>query len=133
MVSASLSILLRATLLCVPAEEPVGDIHWVPDQSRSVRYTYLRSSQLIVVMRKTVRLAHPDPEHYLRNPDLEKCIDCHSNRVTAAVALFNAGVPIDDIAFKLRWSPESVKHYLRDCSKAIGAATARVILGHFLL
>jgi hypothetical protein len=95
--------------------------------------TFLRSSQLIAVMRKTVRLAHPDPDHYLRNPDLEKCIDCHSNRVTAAVALFNTDVSIDDIAFKLPWSPESAKHYLFNFSKAIGAATARVILGHFLL
>jgi hypothetical protein len=37
------------------------------------------------------------------------------------------------LAFELRWSPEPVKHYLRDCSKAISAATARVVLDHFLL
>ena len=32
----------------------------------------------------------------------------HSNRVTAVVALSQAGVPFDDIAFRLRWSPASV-------------------------
>jgi hypothetical protein len=40
-VSASLSSLLRAMLLNVPANEPVGVIHWVPDQTRSVHTVHI--------------------------------------------------------------------------------------------
>lgn len=48
-------------------------------------------------MRQAVVEAYPDPNHYLRLNI--KRIDAHSNRVTAAVALSNAGMSIDDIAF----------------------------------
>jgi len=82
-------------------------------------------------MRKLVIDAHPDPNHYLRRPDRIRCINCHSNRVTACVALSEGGASADQIAHKLRWSVESVKHYMRDCSRTVGASTAKVIQGFF--
>ena len=62
-----------------------------------------------------------------------KLIDCHSNRVTAAVALANAGHSADVIAYRLRWKPESVEHYLRECFRAIGPLCASTIEGAMLI
>ena len=45
----------------------------------------------------------------------------HSLCVTACVALHQANVPAEDIAFRLRWNVDSVKFYLRDCSCDIGS------------
>jgi hypothetical protein len=71
--------------------------------------------------------AHPDPDHFMRrNIHL---LHSHSNRITAAVALHNADVPMEIIAARLRWSVESVKFYLRDCFRAIGQLTERAING----
>jgi len=56
----------------------------------------------------------------------------HSNCITAAVALYNAGASIPVIAFRLRWSPESVEFYLRNCFKAIGPLTLKAIEGAHL-
>ena len=52
-------------------------------------------------------------------------IQSHSNRVTAAVTMFNTGIPMETIANCLRWSVESVKHYLRECTTKIGFLTER--------
>ena len=57
-------------------------------------------------------MAHPDVNHYLRLHS-DKLV-AHSLRVTAAVALHNAGVPIDVITVRLRWNSDAVKVYLRD-------------------
>jgi hypothetical protein len=131
-VTASISILLRATLLRVPDTEPLAVVGWYAQSKKCPRaYTYLRSCQVIAVMRRTVIKAYPDPTHQLRKNIT--CIDCHSNRVTAAVALYCAGVDIDGIAFRLRWSPESVKHYLRDGTEHIGTLCQKVLTGHFLI
>jgi hypothetical protein len=56
----------------------------------------------------------------------------HSNRITAAVALYNAKVSIPVIAFRLRWCVDSVTFYLRDCFKAIGPLTEAAIHGAYL-
>ena len=127
-VRAGLSILHRAALLKVPSYEPIGVLR---STQRNCGYTYLRSAEVISVMRATVPRAYPDTAHYMQL-HINR-IDCHSNRVTAAVALDAAGMTVESIAFRLRWSPESVKHYLRDCSKAIGQQTTKVIQGHFSL
>ena len=60
-------------------------------------------------------LAHPDENHYLRI-HINKLV-AHSFRVTAAVALHNAGVPIDVITVGLRWNSDAVKVDLRDSEK----------------
>ena len=62
---------------------------------------YLRSIDIRTRMPKVCKLAHPDPmDHY---HDKYKLMVSHSNRVTAAVALANAGLSIDAIAFWLWW------------------------------
>ena len=94
-------------------------------------YTFLRSYNVITRMQAVCRLAHPDKDSFFyKNAAL---MVSHSNRVTAAVALQNAGLSIDAIAFCLRWSPESVKHYLRDCSHAVGELTLQAVKGALLI
>lgn len=132
-VRAAISIMLRAATLGVPADEPLAV--FVPDPKLFKKlpigrsYTFLKSSDVISVMRESVRLAYPDEHHYLRI-HLDR-IDCHSNRVTAAVALSLAGLTEEAIAFRLRWNPMSVKHYLRECTREIGITTAATIRGYF--
>ena len=55
----------------------------------------------------------------------------HSLPVTAAVALNNAGVSLDDIAFRLRWNSEAVKLYIRDCYRTIGDLTCKALAGAY--
>jgi len=126
-VSAALSILRRATTLQVPANEPLGVYRSHPKGT----YTYLRSSEIIVVMRQAVTTAYPDPLHYYRINI--KAVVAHSNRVTAAVALFSMKLSIEDIAFRLRWKPESVQHYIRECSQFVDDLTAATISGAAIL
>lgn len=122
-IQASLSIIRRATILGVKTHEPVGVYRTGPDGS----YTFLQSNDIIKVMRHMVVLTYPDANHFLRKNI--KCIVAHSNRVTAAVALRRAGWDIPAIAHRLRWRPESVDHYLRECHTDIDALTAAAIHG----
>jgi hypothetical protein len=126
-VLAATSIVIRALTLGVPENQPLG----VRRFSKKGGYRYLTSRNVIKIMREACILAYPDITHYMRIHI--HCIVAHSNRVTAAVALANAGLSIDAIAFRLRWSPASVQHYLRDCSKAIGRQTAAAISGATLI
>jgi hypothetical protein len=126
-VSAALSILLRASRLGVPKDQPVGVFRSCP----TGRYTYLRSSEIIDVMRDAVRAAYPDPNHYYRLNI--KAVVAHSNRVTAAVALYANKMSIEEIAFRLRWKPESVQHYIRECSQMVDDITAATIQGALIL
>ena len=90
------SILRRASTLKVPAGNPVGAFRNHPSGS----FTYLQSADIIKVMRMSVDFAYPDPNHYYRLN--RAAIVTHSNRVTAAVALYANGRPIPEIAFRLR-------------------------------
>ena len=127
-IDAAISIIARAHLLKVPAHEPIGVIR---DPTTKKGYTYLRSCQIIKVMRKACVWAYPDENHYMRiNVDR---IDSHSNRVTAALALRAMGVDIPSIAARLRWKPESVDHYLRECDSMIQQFTHTAYSGAFLL
>jgi hypothetical protein len=47
----------------------------------------------------------------------------HSLRVTAAVALHQADVSLDDICFRPRWHSDAVKRYLRDCARLVDETT----------
>ena len=76
-------------------------------------------------------IAHPDPEHYLRKHI--HCLMSHCCRVTAAVALYNAGVSIEDIAWRLRWSAQSVQEYLRDCMRTIEVLSLKAMAGAYIL
>jgi len=128
-VLAGLSIVQRAVALRVPHSDPLGVYAWTRDDKSFRTYTFLQSTELIAII--LVVAAHPDSAHYLRQPDRLQCIDCHSNRVTACVALSEANASVDQIAHKLCWSVLSVKHYMHDCSHTVGASTAKVIQGFF--
>jgi DNA-binding NarL/FixJ family response regulator len=82
-------------------------------------------------MRQACVDAFPDLNHHLRQHVSQE--DSYSNRVTAAVALANAGCTINEIAYQLRCKPESVEHYLRCCYKQIGALTEAAIRGSLLI
>ena len=122
-VKAALSIIQRAHRLQVPPDEPLG----VYRKNASGTYAFLQGAHVVSVMRKACVAAHPDPDHYLRL-HIKRLVS-HSNRVTAAVALYNAGVPIEDISFRLRWNSDAVKFYLRDCYRTIGDLTQRALMG----
>ena len=94
-------------------------------------YSFLKADHVKNIMRDACIHAHPDPDHYMRKHI--HLLHSHSNRITAAVALFNADVPIEQIAARLRWSVESVKHYLCECYTKIGALTTKAIEGAMIL
>jgi hypothetical protein len=126
-IDAIVSILIRAKILGVPKREPLGVFRISP----AGRYTYIRSQDIIDDIRTACELAYPDPSHFLR-VNISRLV-AHSNRVTAAVALYNAGFSIEKIADRLRWSPVSVKHYIRECSQAVGKLTEATIVGAIIL
>jgi len=121
-----INIIRRAHQLHIPLTEPLGQFR---DQMGVVKC--LRDFQVTKIMRMSVRLAYPDSRHYMRIH--EDRVMAHSNRVTAACALKNGGMSESDIAFALRWKPESVPTYLRDCFQGIGAAMTKAIQGAFNL
>jgi hypothetical protein len=127
-VKAAVSIIARAEALHTDTKFPLGVYKSV---IKGKQVSLLRSYQFISTMRKACVDAYPDPQHYMRRHVHR--IDSHSNRVTAAVALSNAGLSTDEIAFRLRWKPESVDHYLRDCAREIGRFTEAAIKGSLLI
>ena len=122
-IDAAISILARAKALGVPENEPIG----VFRQNTSGSYTFLTNNDVTRVMRKACKDAYPNKDHFLHRHVTR--IVAHSNRVTAAVALYAAGVSIKEIAFRLRWEEESVDHYLRESFQAIGNLTLAAIKG----
>jgi hypothetical protein len=124
-VKATISILRRADMLGIPGDFPIGAFR-MPSQQPG-EFTFIKGDNVKRVMQEACVFGHPDPNHYMRKHI--HLIQSHSNRVTAAVAMFNAGVPMETIANRLRWSVESVKHYLRECTTKIGFLTERAIQG----
>ena len=101
--SLPLSVILRrASLLAIPANNPICAY-----QSPSGGTLYLRSQDVTDVMRKICTATYSNPQHYMW-VNIHR-IASHSNRITAAVALYLQKVPIDAIAFRLRWQPDSVQ------------------------
>jgi hypothetical protein len=120
-VKAALSILHRATALHIPPNHPIGAYRC----SQAGGYRYINGNDMSTYMQQACQLSYSDPNHYLRIH--VKRLMAHSLRVTACVALHQAGVPAEDIAFRLRWNIESVKFYLRDCSCDIGSFLTQAI------
>jgi hypothetical protein len=112
-------------MLGIPEDFPIGTFS-SPCQS-SGEYTFIKGIHVQRVMREACVLGDPNPDHYMRKHI--HLIQSHSNLVTAVVAMFNAIVPIETIANRLRWSMESVKRYLHECTTKIGALTEQAIKG----
>jgi hypothetical protein len=122
-IRASLSILCRAKLLRISPLAPVCAYQEIGTSTS----TFLRAQEITDTMRAICVDTYPDPQHFLRQR--LHCFVSHSNRVTAAVALRRAGCDIPTIAFRLRWKPESVDHYLRECTQEADESTAAAIHG----
>jgi len=121
----------RYIQLLVQHNEPLGMYQWTPTSKCTRTYTFLKADEVIQIMRDLVAVAHPDPDHYLGQPNCLHCIDCHSVRVTACIALSEGNATVKQIVHKLRWNVESVKHYMRNCSRIVGASTAKVLQGFY--
>jgi hypothetical protein len=115
-ISAAINIIHRARTLRIPSADPVCAYR----PANSSQHRFLRDTQVTDTMHRICINTYPDPTHFLwLNLHLHRFAS-HSNRVTAAVALNQAGLPIDDIAQQLRWKLESVAFYLREMSQDIG-------------
>ena len=78
-------------------------------------------------MRYACRTAYPDCSHYMRQ-HIDRIV-AHSNRVTACLALHQAGVVVEDIAFRLRWQVPSVQFYIRESYSKLGELTQKAVAG----
>ena len=104
--------------------EPLGFFINRNGQRRAIKGEHVQE-----YLQDACRRAHPDSNHYLRQHI--HCLMSHCFRVTAAVALFNAGVSISDIAWRLRWSKKSVEKYLRDCARIINELSFKAMDGAY--
>lgn len=121
---ASIAIFYRAALLHVPTEQPIG-VFRKPKETTGFRF--LSNNDVTSELRDTCRRTYPDPNHYMHQHIL--CVMAHSIRVTACVALHSAGESEFVIAFRLRWTVQSVMHYIRDCSQHVGDLCQAVLSG----
>jgi hypothetical protein len=126
-VSAAARIIRRARtgILLDHRAEPLGMVRGKNGQ----RYT-IRGHHVAKFLKDACLKAHPDPNHYTRL-HIDQFM-AHCLRVTAAVLLSNAGVPVDDISFRLRWNSDAVLLYIRDNDRLVDDLTARVVAGAFL-
>jgi hypothetical protein len=122
-IAAATKLLYRAHLLHTPPNDPICAYRRLGTSGRR----YLRDTEVTDTMRTICVATYSDPGHFLRMNITR--IASHSNRVTAAVALFLAKVSIDVIAHRLRWMRESVSFYLRESACDIGQYTADTIYG----
>ena len=119
---AAISILSRARLLRVAPNHPIFIYRNWPGTT-----TLLRAAAVMDTMQQACLNTYPAPTHYM-HLHLHG-VTSHSNRVTATVALWRAGLTTRDIAFRLRWKPESVEHYIRKYSQDVDEYTAATIAG----
>jgi hypothetical protein len=126
-VKRSQAILRRAHRLRVPLGYPLG----VFRVTAAGGFRYISGDRMTAFLRRICLLAYPNPGHYMRlHID---CLVSHSLRVTACVALAAAGLSHEEIAFRLRWSVESVRFYLRDSVADVGLFTFAAVRGAQLI
>jgi hypothetical protein len=123
-VLASAIIILRANMLKVPSNHPIGAFRL---KSKESGHVFISNTDVTDELRETCKKTYPDPEHYMHLNHSR--IMAHSIRVTAAVALHNAGQSYETIAFRLRWSVQSVQHYIRESCQHIGDLADAVLMG----
>lgn len=123
-IKASIRLLYRAHLLQLGPLDPICAYKC---HDSKVKHRFLRDTEVTDTMRRIVVDTYPDPSHFLRI-HIHR-IASHCNRVTAAVALSQSNMTIDEIAHRLRWKPESVVFYLRESVVDIGKYTANAIAG----
>jgi hypothetical protein len=121
---ASIAIFFRANLLQVPTDQPIGVFRKLNERTG---FRFLSNNDVTDELRATCLRTYPDPDHYMHKHI--KCIMAHSVRVTACVALHAAGESEFVIAFRLRWTPQSVMHYIRDCAQQVGDLCQAVLSG----
>jgi DNA-binding NarL/FixJ family response regulator len=73
-------------------------------------------------------IAYPDISHSMRQHAVDRLV-AHSNRVTACLALHQAGVNEEEIAHRLRWKPPSVRFYICESYSKLGDLTQRAVAG----
>jgi hypothetical protein len=122
-VKACISILQRADILQLPTHFPVG----VYRCSTAGDYRFIRGVDMSTIMRYACCAAYPDATHYMRL-HIDR-IMAHSNRVTACLALHQADLPAEVIAFRLRWTVPSVQFYIRESYAKIGEYTRKAVAG----
>ena len=116
-------ILQRSRALCVPANEPVG-VFRTPGKHT---YTFIEGKHVSSTLRRWCCLAYPDKNHYMRlHIDM---LVTHSYRVTACVALYTAGVKLEEIVYRLRWSSDAVEFYIRECGVTADYYTLSAVQG----
>ena len=123
-VTAALSIIDRADRWNLARFDPLG----MYLDRNNVRRT-IRGKHVSNFMQRACVETYANPQHYLRI-HIKRLLS-HSCRTFAAVALSNAGVSEDDIAYRLRWNSDAVKLYLRDCYRMISDLTSRAVAGAY--
>ena len=121
-VDAGLSIRLRAIRLQLPRDAPLGAY-----AGQRKRVLYIKDDDMTKAFKDACLQAYPHPEHHMRLKIGH--LSSHSIRVTAAVILDVAGVPLDDIKFRLRWISDSVKEYIRDVYRKVDELTIKALHG----
>jgi hypothetical protein len=122
-VHSSISILKRADTLTIPAGFPIGAYH----ASTAGDYKLIQGDDVCQVMRYACTIAYPDIRHYMHQ-HIDR-IMAHSNRVTACLALHQAGVSEEEIAHHLRWQVPSVRFYIRESYSKLGDLTQKAVAG----
>jgi hypothetical protein len=122
-IRSAIRLLYRAHILEIPAQDPICAYR----NPRTPGHKWLLDREVTNTMRKICLETYKDPDHFLHKNVAR--ISSHSNRVTAAVALSQNKMSVEDIAQRLRWKPESVAFYLRESAKDIGTYTANTIAG----
>lgn len=117
-VQATLSLLRRASRLCVPSGHPLAVY---ADGVRSPGYRFVSSDQVTQFLRHLVCQVYPDPAHCLRRH--VSGFMMHSLRVTACLALWAAGFTEEQIAFRLRWNSDAIRLYIREAPLSVDAFT----------
>ena len=106
-------------------DEPIG--FFTAENGRRLNVS---SSHVKKFLQEACIRAHPNAQHYLRR-HIGQLVS-HSFRVTAAVALSNAQVSIDDITYRLRWNSDAVQCYLRDSARAINKLSFKAMQGAYM-